>query len=60
MGDAIRIEQRLHNLFARRDDGARSKHPDRETPREMEERAMERLYGERSTAVTRVEQQPLD
>lgn len=61
MGDAIRIEQRLHDLFAgHRDSGTPPKHPDRESPRDMERRAMEQLYGERSKTVTRVEHEPGD
>ena len=58
VSDAIRIEQRLHDLFAGRRNGAKPQQPDRESPREMERRAMERLYGERSTAVVRTEREP--
>lgn len=60
MGDAISIEQRLHDLFAGRRRSANGQHPERESPREMERRAMEQIYGERSRTVTRVEQQPRD
>ena len=56
MGDAIRIDQRLQALFAgRRESESRPKHPEGESPREIERRAVERLYGERSTAVVRAE-----
>jgi hypothetical protein len=60
MGDAIRIEQRLHDLFAGRRHRERPDRPGRETPREMEQRALERLYGERSTTVVRTEQEAED
>jgi hypothetical protein len=54
VGEALSIEQRLHDLFAgMRNGGARK--PERESPREMEQRAMERLYGERSSAVVLAE-----
>ena len=57
MGDAISIEQRLHDLFA----GWRQKEdppqPARESPREMERWAMERLYGGPSSAVVRIERE---
>jgi hypothetical protein len=54
VGEAIRIEQRLHDLFAGFRNGA-NRQPERESPREMERRAMERLYGERSSAVVLAE-----
>jgi hypothetical protein len=54
VGEAARIEQRLHHLFAGFRSGARTQ-PRRETPREIERRAVERLYGERSTAVVLTE-----
>ena len=54
MGEAVRIEQRLHDLFAGMRNGA-SRPPEKESPREMERRAMERLYGERSSAVVLAE-----
>jgi hypothetical protein len=56
VGEAIRIEERLHDLFAGRRERANGRHRERESPREMEQRAMERLYGDRSKTVTRVEQ----
>jgi hypothetical protein len=56
----IPIEQRLHDLFAGRRHRERPERPDRETPREMEQRAMERLYGERSTTVVRAEHESED
>jgi hypothetical protein len=59
MSEAVRIEQRLHDLFA----GIRrpaSRQPERESPREMERRAMERLYGERSSAVVLAEHRSAD
>ena len=54
MGEAASIEQRLHDLFAgiRHGEGRRQ---EKESPREMEQRAMERLYGERSSAVVLAE-----
>ena len=54
MGEAASIEQRLHDLFAGVRNGA-SRTPERESPREMERRAMERLYGERTSAVVLAE-----
>jgi hypothetical protein len=51
MGDAIRIEQRLLDLFAGRSHKEVPKQPDRESPREMERRAVEKLYGGRPTVV---------
>jgi hypothetical protein len=50
MGDAARIEQRLLELFSGRRH-KQSQHPGRESPREMEQRAVERLYGGRPTVV---------
>jgi hypothetical protein len=54
VGEAVHIEQRLHDLFAGMRNGA-SRQPEKESPREMERRAMERLYGERSSAVVLAE-----
>jgi hypothetical protein len=51
MGDAVRIEQRLLDLFSGRRHKQGPQHPDRESPREMEQRAVERLYGGRPTVV---------
>ncbi len=59
MGEAVRIEQRLHDLFSGMRNGA-SRQPERESPREMERRAMERLYGERSSAVVLAEHESQD
>ena len=59
MSEAIRIEQRLHDLFAGFRNGA-NRQPERESPREMEQRAMERLYGERSSAVVLAERETAD
>jgi hypothetical protein len=59
MSDAIRIEQRVVDFFSgrsrRQDDEERAPRP--ETPREMERRTVERLYGDRS-GVVRVERDP--
>jgi hypothetical protein len=55
VSDAIRIEQRLAGLFASRRDKARARQPNAESPGEIERRAMEQLYGERSRAVVRAE-----
>jgi hypothetical protein len=55
MSDAVRIEQRLSDLIAGRHKRG-PQHHNRQSPREMERLAMERLYGERSKTVTRVEQ----
>ena len=60
MSDAIRIEQRLAGLFAGRRERSRAKHPDPESPSEIERRAMERLYGQRSRAVVRAEPRDAD
>ena len=57
MSDAIRIDQRLHGLFTGRRNGA-GRPPERESLREIERRAMEQLYGERSTTVNRAEPEP--
>ncbi len=46
MGEAASIEQKLYDLFAGKRNGAARK-PEAETPREIERRALERLYGER-------------
>jgi hypothetical protein len=54
VGEAASIEQRLHDLFAGMRNGA-SRTPEKESPREMERRAMERLYGERTSAVVLAE-----
>jgi hypothetical protein len=54
VSDAASIEQRLHDLFAGMRNGA-GRQPERESPREMERRAMERLYGKRSSAVVLAE-----
>jgi hypothetical protein len=54
MSDALRIEQRLLEMVS----GRQRKHRPqqrRESPREMEQRAMERLYGGRPTVVVRSE-----
>ena len=59
MGEAVRIEQRLHDLFAGMRKPA-SRQPEKESPREMERRAMERLYGERSSAVVLAEHDRAD
>jgi hypothetical protein len=59
VGEAVRIEQRLHDLFAGMRNGA-NRQPERESPREMERRAMERLYGERSSSVVRAEHRSAD
>ncbi len=55
MGDAIRIEQRLLDLFSGWSRKQPPKPPDRESPREMERRAVERLYGGRPSVVVRSE-----
>jgi hypothetical protein len=50
MSDAIRLEQRLHDLFA----GLRRKQaegPRRPTARETEQQAIDQLYGGRRSAV---------
>ena len=60
MGDAISFEQRLHDLFAGWRQKEPSRQPDRESPREMERRTMERLYGGNSTTVVLVEQEAGD
>ena len=56
MGEAVRIEQRLHHLFAGMRHGAR-RQPESESPREVERRAMEQLYPERSFAVVLAERE---
>jgi hypothetical protein len=60
MGDAIRIEQRLLDLFAGRSRKGGPKQPDRESPREMERRAVERLYGGHPSVVVRTEREAGD
>jgi hypothetical protein len=60
MGDAIRIEQRLLDLFAGRSHKGGPKQPDRESPREMERRAVERLYGGHPSVVVRTEREAGD
>ena len=60
MGDAARIEQRLLELFSGRRHKQGSQHPDRESPREMEQRAVERLYGGRPTVVVVAEREGED
>jgi hypothetical protein len=57
MGDAISIEQRLHDLFAIRRHRHRPEHSDRESPREMERRTVERLYGGHPSVLVHVEHQ---
>jgi hypothetical protein len=54
VSEAVSIEQRLHDLLAGMRIGV-DRQPERESPREMERRAMERLYGERSSTVVRAE-----
>ena len=60
MGDAISFEQRLHDLVAGWRQKEPIRQPDRESPREMERRTMERLYGSNSTTVVLVEQEAGD
>ena len=68
MSDAIRIEQRLHDLEQRLHDtfaswrrrSGRDHAGDRLSPREMEQEAIKRLYGGRSTVVVLVEHDPGD
>jgi len=60
VGEAISIEERLHGLFAGRRHKMRERHAEPDTPRDVERRAMEQLYGERSKAVVRVERRPGD
>jgi hypothetical protein len=57
MGDAISIEQRLHDLFAGWRQKDHQPQPDRESPREMERRAVERLYGGHPSVLVHVEQE---
>ena len=57
MGDAISIEQRLHDLFAGWRQKEPQQQPDRESPREMERQAMEKLYGGPSSVLVHVEQE---
>ena len=52
MSEAIRIEQRLSNLFSGRRRSTK-REPEPESAREVEQRAVERLYGERSSIVVR-------
>ena len=59
VGEAVRIEHRLHHLFAGFRNGG-NRQPERESPREMEQRAMEHLYGERSSAVVLAERETAD
>ena len=59
MGEAVRIEQRLHDLFAGMRNGA-SRPPEKESPREMERRAVERLYGGHPSVVVRSEREAGD
>jgi hypothetical protein len=59
MSDALRIEQRLLDMVS----GRQRKHRPqqrRESPREMEQRAMEKLYGGRPTVVVRSEHEADD
>jgi hypothetical protein len=51
MSEAVRIEERLADLISGRRRKHGPQHHDRQTPREMEQQAMERLYGERSSTV---------
>jgi len=53
MSDAIRIERRFSDLFAGRRRRRGSRQAEQETPREIEARAMEHLYGHRSNIVVR-------
>jgi hypothetical protein len=55
MGEAISIEQRLHDLFTGLRQREPRPQPREESPREMEQRAMERLYGGPPSAVVRIE-----
>jgi len=57
VGDAASIEERIHGLLAGRRRKAPRK-PEAESPREIERRAQEQLYGERSKTVVRSEQRP--
>jgi hypothetical protein len=59
MNDALRIEQRLLGLVP----GRQRKHRPqqrRESPRELEQRTVERLYGRRATVVVRGEHEADD
>jgi len=60
MGDAIRLDERLLDLFSGRNRGKEDSTPRPETPREMERRAVERLYGARSHVVTRIDSEAAD
>jgi hypothetical protein len=59
VSDALRIEQRLLDLVSgRQRKDRREEH--RESPREMEQRAMEKLYGRRPTVYVRSEREADD
>ena len=60
MGGAISIEQRLHDLFAGWRQKDHHEQPDRESPREMERRAVERLYGGKRSVLVKIEREAGD